>query len=184
VADVSTEGAGAPKVNRYFADESLAGREARALRRFARRDPKAWLYLGGWVLLLAVAHAVLVWARTDKAFSLGTVIAFIPGVVLFWGLWEWSIVRSVKRTVARQSRPGTLLTAAFGPTSARLATPDIQYEIPYSSITHLRQFGDVLVIKPNNHLILALPMELVTPADLALIQSQVHNRPMREASLS
>jgi hypothetical protein len=46
------------------------------------------------------------------------------------------------------------------------------------------RFGDVLVVKPNNHLIMALPMELVPPRDLALIQSKVANRPVREASFS
>lgn len=173
------------RVNRYIAEASLARREASALRRFARRDPKAWLYFGGGVLLLALLDVLFVWANRDDPRAFGAVVTSYPvGVLVFWAVWEWSIVRGVRRLVSRQSRPGTLLTAAFGPTSVRLATPDIQYEIPYSSITHLRQFGDVLVIKPNNHLILAVPMELVTFDDLALLKARVHNLPMRRASLS
>ena len=79
---------------------------------------------------------------------------------------------------------GSLLTSSFGPRALRVTTPDISYEIPYSAITHVVRFGDVLVIKPNNHLVMALPMELVMPADLALIESKVSDRTVREATYS
>jgi hypothetical protein len=88
------------------------------------------------------------------------------------------------RYVARQAQVGALLTSSFGPRALRITTPDIGYEIPYASITHIRRFGDVLVGKPNNHLVMALPMELVPPRDLALIESKVANRSVREASAS
>jgi len=99
-------------------------------------------------------------------------------------LWEWSVSARVRKLVARQSQVGALLTSSFGPRALRITTPDIGYEIPYASITHIRRFGDVLVVKPNNHLVMALPMELVPPRDLALIESKVANRSIREASLS
>jgi hypothetical protein len=61
----------------------------------------------------------------------------------------------------------------------RVTTPDISYEIPYTSIRHVARFGDVLVIKPHNHLVMALPMELVTRRDYELIMAKVDGRARR-----
>ena len=45
----------------------------------------------------------------------------------------------VRRLVARQAQVGALLTSSFGPRALRITTPDIGYEIPYASITHIRR---------------------------------------------
>ena len=178
-------------VNRYFADESLPDRETAALKAFARRDPKSWASLG---LNAAVAGAVLLWlyfrspqwqsdqGRDDAATVVFLVFALFSAASYLW--WELSLASRVRRAVARQSQVGALLTSSFGPRTLRVTTPDISYELPYTSIDEVFRFGDVLVLKPKNHLVMALPMELVTPADLALITSKVGNRQLREASCS
>lgn len=180
-----------PAVNRYFADESLPARESAALRAFARRDPKTWASLAVNELVLA---AVLLWFYVQTPFrdhqataqraALACVGIFAVLSLVSYLWWEWSMASRVKRLVARQAQVGSLLTSSFGPRALRVTTPDISYEIPYSSITHVVRFGDVLVIKPNNHLVMALPMELVMPADLALIESKVSGRPTRETTYS
>lgn len=98
-------------------------------------------------------------------------------------MWQRAVLRRVRRLVHSQSKLGAVLTTEFGPESVKISTPDMTYEIPYASFTHVVQFDDVLVLKPDNHLVVALPMELVPPQDLALIRSKVTNRPMREASI-
>jgi hypothetical protein len=65
-----------------------------------------------------------------------------------------------------------------------VTTPDISYEIPYTSIDQVARYGDVLVIKPNNHLVMALPMELVTRRDYELMLTKVGTRPEPERSFS
>jgi hypothetical protein len=178
-------------VNRYFADESLPAREAMALKAFARRDPKTWLSLA---LNVAVIGTVVLWfvwttplrqnpsTRGDVGVTALVVFAILS--LAAYLQWEWSVSSRVRKLVTRQAQVGALLTSSFGPRALRITTPDIGYEIPYASITHIRRFGDVLVVKPNNHLVMALPMELVPPRDLALIESKVANRSMREASAS
>jgi hypothetical protein len=168
-------------VNRYFADESLPGREAAALKAFARRDPRTWVPL---VVIAGVLAAGLAWlwlqspARHDPHVAVDTAIlslavfSVISGAFYLW--WELSLTSRVRRMVGRQARAGALLTSSFGPRTVRVTTPDISYEIPYSSITQVARFGDVLVIKPNNHVVLALPMELVTRRDYELIMAKVH----------
>ncbi len=110
------------------------------------------------------------------------VFALFSAVSYLW--WELSLANRVRRAVARQSQVGALLTSSFGPRTLRVTTPDISYELPYTSIDEMFRFGDVLVLKPKNHLVMVLPMELVTPADLALITSKVGNRQRREISCS
>jgi hypothetical protein len=178
-------------VNRYFADESLPERETAALKAFARRDPKTWVALA---LNAAVVGAVLLWFyfrspqwqsdqdRGDAATVAFLVFALFSAASYLW--WELSLSSRVRKAVARQSQVGALLTSSFGPRTLRVTTPDISYELPYTSIDEVFRFGDVLVIKPKNHLVMALPMELVTAADLALIASKVPDRRVREASYS
>lgn len=168
-------------VNRYFADESLPGREAAALKAFARRDPRTWVPL---VVNAVVLAAVLAWlwlqspARHDPRVAADTamvslaVFGVLSAASYLW--WELSLTSRVRRMVGRQARVGALLTSSFGPRTVRVTTPDISYEIPYTSITQVARFGDVLVIKPNNHLVMALPMELVPRRDYELIMAKVH----------
>lgn len=170
-------------VNRYFADESLPQRETAALKAFARRDPKSWVPLG---LNAAVIGALLLWVylqspsrlhaetRDDAALLSLALFGALCAASYLW--WELSLASRIRRAVARQSRVGALLTSSFGPRTLRVTTPDISYEIPYASIAQVAKFGDVLVIKPNNNLVMALPMELVTPQDLALITAKVQKR--------
>ena len=182
------QGAG---VNRYFADASLPSREKAALKAFARRDPKSWIPLG---INAAVLGVVLVWLylqspyRHDPRTAIDAAMVSLAAFGVFCGTsyhwWELSLASRVRRVVARQARVGALLTSSFGPRALRVTTPDISYEIPYTSIAQVARFGDVLVIKPNNHLVLALPMELVRREDYELILAKVGGRPQRERSLS
>lgn len=180
-----------PAVNRYFADESLPARESAALRAFARRDPKTWASLAVNELVLA---AVLLWFYVQSPFrehpataqraALACVGIFAVMSLVSYLWWEWSMASRVKRLVARQARVGSLLTSSFGPRALRVTTPDISYEIPYASIVRVTRFGDVLVVKSNNDLVMALPMELVPPQDLALITSKVAGGPVHQPSYS
>jgi hypothetical protein len=176
-------------VNRYFADESLPGREAAALKAFARRDPRTWAPLVVNAVVLAIVLAWL-WTQTparhdphvaaDTAMLSVGAFGVLCAASYLW--WELSLTSRVRRIVGRQSRVGALLTSSFGPRAVRVTTPDISYEIPYTSIREVARFGDVLVIKPNSHLVMALPMELVTRRDYELLMAKVHDRPGRLAS--
>jgi hypothetical protein len=181
----------APAVNRYFADDSLACRQAAALRAFARRDPRwlAGLGVAVAVLGLAVLGVFLNWPRPvvagpgDHAAAVA-VTAFAAASVAVYAGWEWLVAARARRIVSHTGRKGTLLTSSFGPRGLRLTTPDISYEIPYASITHIARFDDVLVVKPRSSRVLALPMELVPPAELELFRSRVAAGAEREASLT
>ena len=175
------------RVNRYFADESLPDREAAALKKFARRDPRSWLSLAlnglGAALGVAVLHLATPYGVDGPLRARVAVMAgatFLAVTLLSYLWWEWYGTMRARRVVARQARVGSLLTSSFGPRALRLTTPDISYEIPYSSITRVARYGDVLVVKPRHHRVVVLPMELVTPQDLALIQSRVAGRPVAE----
>ncbi len=151
------------------------------MRRFARRDPKSWTGLALYALFLTAAGSLVYWLQRDTPYMAQMILLLSSGVLLatYWW-WQWSVQRYVRRIA---SPPGTQLTSEFGPDSFKIGMPDKSFELPYASLTHVVQFEDVLVLKPKNHLILALPMELVPPQDLALIRSKVVNRPMREVSL-
>ncbi len=174
----------AGSVNWIVADAALADREIRALCWFARRDPKVRRpLLFAMVFNVAVGCAVA-WFKRDISYAVPIVVVVFSAIVTanyVW--WERSIVLRSRRLTRRQSEPGAVLTTEFAAESFTMSTPDISYAFPYASLTHVVQFEDVLVIKPNNHLILALPMELVPPQDLALLRNKVTNRPMRELSL-
>jgi hypothetical protein len=183
-----SQGAG---VNRYFADEALPGREMAALKAFARRDPVTWTSL---VLNAAVLTAVLLWfvdhspawhgptsARDLAALGLA---AFCVFCAVSWLWWELSLAGQVRRAVGNKARTGSLLTSSFGPRTLRVTTPDISYEIPYTSIARVVRFGDVLLVKPTHQVVLALPMELVTGQDYELIMSKVRHRPAWKARCS
>ena len=66
--------------------------------------------------------------------------------------------------------------------AARVIGLDRDTEALALARTRLARFGDVLVIKPNSHLVMALPMELVTRRDYELLMAKVHDRPGRLAS--
>lgn len=180
------QGAG---VNRYFADESLPGREMAALKAFARRDPGTWVCR---VLNAAVLTGVLLWffhqspiwhgpATADDIAAVG-LAAFCVFYAVSYLWWELSLASQVRRAVEGQARTGSLLTSSFGPRTLRVTTPDISYEIPYTAIDRVVRFGDVLVIKPTNQTVMALPMELVTRQDYELIMSRVGHRPAFKAT--
>lgn len=178
-------------VNRYFADESLPGRLVSALRSFSRRDPRAWRSLAVNLALLGAGMLCFFatapyrdepGARENLAvISLGV---FALMAVVSYLLWEWSTLVRVRSQVARQTQVGALLTSSFGLRALRVTTPDISYEIPYASIVRVARFGDVLVVKSNNDLVMALPLELVPPQDLALITSKVAGGPAHQPSYS
>lgn len=171
-----SQGAG---VNRYFADASLPSRETAALKAFARRDPRNWFpvavnavvigVLLAWLYLQLPGHAPK--AAIDVA--LVGVMAFVVVGAVSYLWWELALAGRVRRAVARRSRVGALLTSSFGPRALRVTTPEISYEIPYTSIEQVARFGDMLVIKPVNQVVMALPMELVTRQDYELVMSKL-----------
>jgi hypothetical protein len=171
-----SQGAG---VNRYFADESLSGRETAALKAFARRDPRSWfpvavnaVVLGmllAWLYLELPGHAP---KDTVDVALVGTMAFGVVGTISYlW--WELALAGRVRRAVTRRSRVGALLTSSFGPRALRVTTPEISYEIPYTSIEQVARIGDMFVIKPVNQVVMALPMELVTRQDYELVMSKL-----------
>lgn len=168
------------RVNRWFADASLPAREAAALKAFARRDPRSWVPLA---INAVVLGAVLVWlylqspSRRDPHTALDAAMVSLTAFALFCGIsylwWELSLASRVRQAVGRKAPVGALLTSSFGPRALRVTTPHISYEIPYDSIARVARFGDVLLVKPVNHHVIALPMELVTARDYELIVAKV-----------
>jgi hypothetical protein len=175
-----SQGAG---VNRYFADESLPRRETAALKACARRDPRSWFPMAtnavvialllAWLYLQLPGHAPK--AVVDVALVGVMAFVVVGSVSYLW--WELALARRVRRAVAGRARVGALLTSSFGPRALRVTTPEISYEIPYTSIQQVARFGDMFVIKPVNQAVLALPMELVTKHDYALVMSKLSRGP-------
>lgn len=171
-----SQGAG---VNRYFADASLPSRETAALKAFARRDPRSWLpvavnavvlgVLLAWLYLQLPGHA----PRAVLDVALAGVMAFVVVAAVSYLWWELALAGRVRRAVARRAGVGALLTSSFGPRALRVTTPEISYEIPYSAIEQVARFGDMLVIKPVNQVVVALPMELVTRQDYELVMRKL-----------
>jgi hypothetical protein len=166
-------------VNRYFADASLPSRETAALKAFARRDPRSWFpvavnsvvigVLLAWLYLQLPGHR----PKTVVDVALAGVTAFVVVGALSYLWWELALAGRVRRAVASRARAGALLTSSFGPRALRVTTPEISYEIPYTSIEQVARFGDMFVIKPVNQVVMALPMELVTRQDYELVMSKL-----------
>lgn len=171
-----SQGAG---VNRYFADESLPGRETAALKAFARRDPRSWFPVAVNAVVIGLLVAWLYLQLPGKApeapvdVALVGVTAFIAVGTVSYLWWELALAGRVRRAVTRRARAGALLTSSFGPRALRVTTPEISYEIPYTSIEQVARFGDMFVIKPVNQVVMALPMELVTRQDYELVMSKL-----------
>jgi hypothetical protein len=178
-------------VNRYFADESLPGRLSSALWSFSRRDPRSWRSLA---VNLGLLGAGMLCFYLTSPYRDGPGVRENLAVISFgmyalmsvasYLVWECSTLVRVRSLVARQTPAGALLTSSFSPRALRVTTPDMSYEIPYASVTRAVRFGDVLVIRSTNDLVMALPMELVPPQGLTLLTGKGAGGPLREPSYS
>lgn len=63
-----TADAGSSGVNRFVADSSLADREARAIFRFIRRDPKVWTRLLVSALFYTALASAVIWLMRDDRY--------------------------------------------------------------------------------------------------------------------
>ena len=173
------------------AESGLPRREARALIEFASRDPRVWrnIVVTWLVVVAALAVALVIAAPTNspaqqEMSSWGAATVAVLAAPTVWVNWYLSTLRKVGRAVARQSPPGTVIGSRITADTVTFAVGEAAYSFTYEAISHVMQVDDVLVVKPRNHVVLAVPVEAVDPADLAHLRRRVVNEPLSRATTS
>ena len=173
------------------AGADLPRRQARALVDFASRDPRVWRNLAvTWLVVVAALAVALLISRPTNSVeqqhlsSWGAVVVGIMAAPTTWVTWYLSTVRKVRHSVAQQCPPGTVIGSRISADTVTFAVGEAASSFTYEAISRVTQVGDVLVVKPRNHVVLALPVEAFDPADLAHLRRRVVNEPMSRATAS
>ncbi|KQZ90618.1 hypothetical protein ASD62_16340 [Phycicoccus sp. Root563] len=173
------------------AGADLPHREARALVEYASRDPRVWRNIAlTWLTVVAalgVALVVSVPGLTpvqQHSTLAATGLVIVMAAPTTWVSWYLTLRRKVRHTVATQSPPGTVIGSRITADTVTFAVGEAAYSYTYEALSRVVQVGDVLVVKPRHRLVLAVPVEAVSPDDLAHLLARVVNEPMSLAARS
>ena len=173
------------------ADAWLPRREARALVDFAARDRRVWRnVLLTWLVVVAALGLALLISRPTNSVANQQMSLAASGLIVVmaapttWVTWYLSTKRKVRHSIARQCPPGTVIGSRISDDTATFAVGEAAYSFTYEMLTHLVLVDDVLVVKPRDHVVFAVPVEAIDPDDLRHLRSRVVNEPMSRATTS